>query len=383
MKINIMHKCFLFYTLTLLITLTSCTGGTTGGKIDDGDTIQFNYARGLTMVKYDDFTEVKIADPWHSGKLLRTYLLVPSTEDVPDDLPKGTVVRTPLKSAVVFSTVHCNLLMGMKAQNVIKGVCDLQYVGIPYIQAGCKAGRIADCGSSMSPNVERIIDANPGALLISPYENGNGYGKLEETGIPVVECADYMESTALGRAEWMRFFGILTGREHEADSLFNVVEKNYLHLKAVAQRTKDRPTVLIDKKYGSVWYVPGGRSTIGMMVADAGGKYVFASEAKAGSVALSPESVLDRAALADIWLFRYASSHPVTYAELLSEYQGYNNIRAFIHHNAYGCNTMTSRFFEETPFRPDYLLQDFVSIFHPETGYKLRYFNRVSGGQSQ
>ena len=233
-----MHKRLLFYIFAMLLALVSCKGGITSAVSDGGDTIKLNYATGLTMVKYDDFTEVKVADPWHSGKTLHTYLLVPSTEDVPDDLPQGTVVRTPMKSVVVFSTVHCNLLMSLKAQGVIKGVCDLQYIGIPSIQARYRAGRIADCGNSMSPNVERIVDTDPSAILVSPYENGTGYGRLEETGIPVIECADYMENTALGRAEWMRFFGILTGHEHEADSLFSVVEKNYLHLKAVAQRTK-------------------------------------------------------------------------------------------------------------------------------------------------
>ena len=42
-------------------------------------------------------------------------------------------------------------------------------------------------------------------------------GKLN---IPIIECADYMETSALGRAEWMRFYGLLFGEAQKADSLF-------------------------------------------------------------------------------------------------------------------------------------------------------------------
>ena len=73
------------------------------------------------------------------------------------------------------------------------------------------------------------------ALLLSPFENSGGYGKLDELKIPIIECAEYMETSALGRAEWMKFYGILFGCKQTADSLFKVVEHNYLSLKAKAK----------------------------------------------------------------------------------------------------------------------------------------------------
>ena len=66
---------------------------------------------------------------------------------------------------------------------------------------------------------------------------------------------------------------------------------------------------------GSVWYVPGGKSTLGQLMADANGSYPWGDDTHSGSVALPFESVLEKAGDADTWLFRYSSDHPITYGE--------------------------------------------------------------------
>lgn len=78
--------------------------------------------------------------------------------------------------------------------------------------------------------------------------------------MPIIECADYMETSPLGRAEWMKFYGLLTGKEQEADSLFKSIEKEYLSLKQIAKDVTNRPTVISELKYSSAWYVPGGKA---------------------------------------------------------------------------------------------------------------------------
>ena len=124
--------------------------------------------------------------------------------------------------------------------------------------------------------------------------------------------------------------------------------------------------MLLDNVTGSVWYVPGGKSTIGQMIQDAGGSYPWAADEHSGSVSLPFENVLEKAGEADVWLFRYSSDHDITYDELRSEHHGYNQFKAFRHQQVYGCNVELSPFYEETPFRPDWLLNDFICILHPE-----------------
>lgn len=374
-----MAKNPLFIILFTAVLLSSC-GRQTSAQQDGGDTVSFKYARRLTVVRHDGYTVVTLANPWKEGKTLHRYLLVPKGTTVPDTAPEGcTVIRTPLSRSVVFTTVHCALLIMMQQQQCIAGLADLKYIKVPYIQEAVRRGAIMDCGDGMSPVIERIIDLRPDAIFLSPFENSGGYGKLEEIDIPIVECAEYMEPTPLARAEWMRFYGMLFGCEQKADSLFAVVDSSYNALKQVALTSKVSRSVVLDKVTGSVWYVPGGRSTIGCMLNDAVSRYPWAGDAHSGSVSLPFETVLERAGESDVWLFRFSSDHSISYRELLAEHHGYSQFRAFRSREAYGCNVELSQFYEESPFRPDYLLGDFIKILHPDIPNlpPLRYYHKL------
>ena len=375
---------FLFLT-TIVVLLTACRGGQTSSVQAVGDTLAFKYATQLTVVRYDGYTVVTLKNPWKEGMTLHQYLLVPTSAaadsslfTLHSSLPNATVIRTPLSRSMIFSTVHCAMLMDFGKQDCIAGVADLKYIKIPWIQQQVQQGKITDVGDGLSPVVEKIIDQRPDALFLSPFENSGGYGKLEDIDIPIVECAEYMETTPLGRAEWLRFYGLLFGCEQKADSLFDAIDKNYNQLKTLVTQ-KNRPSVLLDNVTGSVWYVPGGKSTIGQMIQDAGGNYPWAADEHSGSVSLPFENVLEKAGETDVWLFRYSSDHDITYDELRSEHHGYNQFKAFRDKNVYGCNVELSPFYEETPFRPDWLLNDFIRILHPELEglAPLRYYKKL------
>ena len=375
---------FLFLT-TIVVLLTACRGGQTSSVQAVGDTLAFKYATQLTVVRYDGYTVATLKNPWKEGMTLHQYLLVPTSAaadsslfTLHSSLPNATVIRTPLSRSMIFSTVHCAMLMDFGKQDCIAGVADLKYIKIPFIQQQVQQGKITDVGDGLSPVVEKIIDQRPDALFLSPFENSGGYGKLEDIDIPIVECAEYMESTPLGRAEWLRFYGLLFGCEQKADSLFDAIDKNYNQLKTLVTQ-KNRPSVLLDNVTGSVWYVPGGKSTIGQMIQDAGGSYPWAADEHSGSVSLPFENVLEKAGETDVWLFRYSSDHDITYDELRSEHHGYNQFKAFREKNVYGCNVELSPFYEETPFRPDWLLNDFIRILHPELEglAPLRYYKKL------
>ena len=218
--------------------LVSCGGRQTTASQEAGDTVVFKYATQLSIVRHKDYTEVVVKNPWKEGKILHSYLLVPDSID-PQDISltsyhsplTSTIVRTPLRRSVMFTTVHCAMLMSFGCEQSIAGVADLKYIKIPWIHEQVKAGRITDVGEGMSPVVEKIIDQRPDALFLSPFENSGGYGRLEEIGIPIIECAEYMEPSPLARAEWLRFYGMLFGCEARADSLFAVVDSSYNALK--------------------------------------------------------------------------------------------------------------------------------------------------------
>ena len=207
--------------------------------------------------------------------------------------------------------------------------------------------------------------------MLSPFENSGGYGRLESIGIPLIECADYMETSALARAEWMRFYGLLLGKEQEADSLFAVIDSCYHQLTTLAKTAKSQRSIINEKLTGSTWYVPGGKSTVGRLIADANGQYAWSSDSHSGSLAMTFETVLDKAGDSDVWIFNHFGSGLLTYDRLASEYAGYKQMKAFKQHNTWYVDTQRVPYFEEVSFHPDYLLRDYITLLHPELGFGL------------
>ncbi len=369
----------IFWIALTAVWLASC-GGHSVYRQEAGDTLSLQYASLLTVVKHEGYTVAEIRNPWKPDKLLHTYLLVPRGQELPKGMPHGTVVRTPVRRAAVFTTVHCSLLTQLGHSDDIVAVADLKYIKVPVIHDRVKAGLTADCGGGLNPVVEKIMDVNPDVIMLSPFENSGGYGKLEDIDIPLVECAEYMEVSPLARAEWMKFYGMLFGEEAQTDSLFHVVDSSYQALCREAAHAGEGQSVLIDRLVGSVWYVPGGHSTIGQMVQDAGGRYPWAADDHSGSLSLPFETVLERAGDCDVWMYRYSSDHDQTYSELLAEHHGYAQLSAYANRNVYGCNVERTLFYEQSPFRPDYLLADFIQILHPGMAATspLRYFKKLN-----
>lgn len=397
-------KKYILWIATMAITLTACQGGkTAAGMEEGGDTLQMKYAQLLTIVSHDEqgYTEVKVHNPWKEGTELHRYILVPKGKEGDATMAKlagqahgegkaaatlgvkTDTVRTPLESNLVFTAPHCQLLTELGCQNAITGVCDKDYINIPDIKSRAQADAkvahpIMDCGSSMQPDIERIIALHPEALLISPFENNGGYGKLDKLRIPIIETADYMETSPLGRAEWIKLYGLLLSSS-KADSLFSAIEKEYLQLKAEAAKLPLGLSILTERKTGNVWYVPGGKSTMGILLRDAHAKYIFADDQHSGSLSMSPEQIIAKGNQIDAWALKYFGGNALTKNELLAEYQGYQALKAFQSGNIYETDTSREPYFELTSFHPEILLREFIILSHPEAGDKfgkLRFYKK-------
>ena len=465
---------YIFGALLALLVLTACQGGkTTAGEAEEGDTLKMKYAKLLTIVKYGEkgtasldkdaegaeyqYAEVNVANPWKAGTLLHRYILIPKGEEGDKTVTRLALqrtsgmgcttdtVRTPVERSAVFIAPHCQLMYELGCQQAIRGVCDLNYINIPDVRKrAASAGKassgnassgnassgnassgnassgnasaqnsIVDCGSSMAPDIERIIALKPEAILVSPFENSGGYGKLDKLHIPIIEAADYMESSPLGRAEWMKFYGMLFGQdknisttvagkalttvagkalttvagkaseatlpascELKADSLFAKIEKEYLKLKAEAGKLPKGLSILTERKTGNVWYVPGGQSTIGILLKDANARYIFSDDKHSGSLPMSPEQILAKGSQVDVWAFKYFGGAPLSQVQLLQEYDGYKALAAFSRGNIYQVDTSTVPYFELTSFHPELLLREFIILAHGERFGKLRFYKK-------
>lgn len=456
------RKKYIFGALLTLLVLTACQGGkTTAGEAEEGDTLKMEYAKLLTIVKHGEkgtasldedaesaeyqYAEVNVANPWKAGTLLHRYILIPKGKEGDETVARLALqrtsgmgcttdtVRTPVERSAVFIAPHCQLMYELGCQQAIRGVCDLNYINIPDVRKrAASAGKassgnasaqnsIVDCGSSMAPDIERIIALKPEAILVSPFENSGGYGKLDKLHIPIIEAADYMESSPLGRAEWMKFYGMLFGKdknisttaaveasmtaagkaseatagkasgaaagkaseatlsascELRADSLFAQIEKEYLKLKAEAGKLPKGLSILTERKTGNVWYVPGGQSTIGILLKDANARYIFSDDQHSGSLPMSPEQILAKGSQVDVWAFKYFGGAPLSQVQLLQEYDGYKALAAFNRGNIYQVDTSTVPYFELTSFHPELLLREFIILAHGERFGKLKFYKK-------
>lgn len=442
---------------TAALLMAACQGGkTAAADAEAGDTLEMKYAKLLTIVKHGDgeetsdaaegidyqYAEAIIANPWKAGTMLHRYILIPKGEEGDKTVTRLALqrtsgmgcttdtVRTPVERSAVFIAPHCQLMYELGCQQAIRGVCDLNYINIPDVRKrAASAGNassekassgnasaqnsIVDCGSSMAPDIERIIALKPEAILVSPFENSGGYGKLDKLHIPLIEAADYMESSPLGRAEWMKFYGMLFGRaknisttaaveasmtaagkaseatagkaseatllascELRADSLFAQIEKEYLKLKAEAGKLPKGLSILTERKTGNVWYVPGGQSTIGILLKDANARYIFSDDKHSGSLPMSPEQILAKGSQVDVWAFKYFGGAPLSQVQLLQEYDGYKALAAFNRGNIYQVDTSTVPYFELTSFHPELLLREFIILAHGERFGKLRFYKK-------
>ena len=407
---------------TVALLMAACQGGkTAAADAEAGDTLEMKYAKLLTIVKHGDgeetsdaaegidyqYAEALVANPWKAGTMLHRYILIPKGEEGDKTVAmlakrRSTgarcttdTVRTPVERSAVFIAPHCQLMYELGCPQAIRGVCDLDYINIPDVKkraalSGNTSAQntIVNCGSSMAPDIERIIALKPEAILLSPFENSGGYGKLDKLHIPIIEAADYMESSPLGRAEWMKFYGMLFGNEEgksngisgscepKADSLFSKIEKEYLKLKAEAGKLPKGLSILTERKTGNVWYVPGGQSTIGILLKDANARYIFEDDQHSGSLAMSPEQILAKGKQVDVWAFKYFGGAPLSQAQLLQEYDGYKALAAFNRGNIYQVDTSTVPYFELTSFHPELLLREFIILAHGERFGKLRFYKK-------
>lgn len=351
------HYSRLFFVAVVLLALSACTSAV---KVNDRQ--DDRQAQLLTMEQGNGYTLVTVANPWKGGVLHR-YVLVPRDAELPHDLPEGTVVRTPVKRALVYSSVHTSLLRELGAIDAVRGIVDRQYFVDSLLLADVDAGNVADCGNSMNPTVEKVIDMQPDAILLSPYQDAS-YGQITQLDIPIIECADYLEYDPLGRAEWMKFYGLLVGQRERADSLYDAVLNAYDDVKQVAAQAASRPTVVTEMVISGVWSVPGGQSYMARIIRDAGGDYLWADDDNTGSLSLDFNQVLARAQQADYWFLKWTNINSLK--DLQGAYELNKEMEAFKNKRVYVCDTEKSRFFDRVPFHPDLLLREFAAIMHPE-----------------
>ena len=160
---------------TGLILTPSCRQRSAAGNQEAIATDTLQYAEGLKIAYFNDFTSVTLRDPWDTVKVRKVYILTPKTTlagrpGLKDTLSKlGTVIGTPVERSVIYTSVHAAMAAQLGVLDQVCGVCEPEYITSSEILERISNQQIADLGQSTSPNVEKIIDLGCDVIIASPF----------------------------------------------------------------------------------------------------------------------------------------------------------------------------------------------------------------------
>lgn len=370
------------FTMGIIFMMLSC--GTkkqnTPASLGAGSPIKFEYAKGIQAIRFKSYTYLKIFTPNDSNNVFGEYILYKGEKPVLS-IPIDGYIHIPVKHVAPLSTTHIGFISQLQKEQTVAGVTDPFRIFNPLIQQGLKAGTVKHLGESLSTDLERLIALSPDLVIESAFPNASKSKQtLADAGIPVIYTVDWMEDTPLGRAEWIRLFGLIYDTNETADSLFRNIADAYLTLKSGVSLPNYRPQVFAGNSFRGVWYLPGGNSYVSRLINDAGGTYMLESDTSTASLPVSFEVVFQKIANADIWINveeeRFsemkARDERVGLFNPVKKDQVYN--RNF-HSNGKGANA----YFESGICNPHHILSDLIAIFHPEVmpDHTWNYYKKV------
>ena len=346
-------------------------------------TTKVSYATGFEIAHFEGYKTITLKNPWPGSDEVFVYALVEKGSNMNDLIQFDAVVEVPLSNIVVTSTTHIPSLEMLGVVQKLIGFPNLDYISSEYTRSLIDDGKIAELGKNEDVNTEVLIELNPDAVVTFAVEGNNKtVTTIQKTGIPVLYNADWTETSPLGKAEWIKFFGALFNKEKEADSIFKNIETEYQAAKKIASEATSNPTVLSGAMYRDVWYLPQGNSWAAQFIADANGDYLWKDSEGTGSLSLNLEAVLEKGKNAQYWigpgqftsLNQLAETHSV-----YTQFQAFKTGEVYSFTNKKGA-TGGVVYYELAPNRPDIVLKDIVKILHPKLlpTHELFFFSKLN-----
>ena len=354
----------------LLLGFFSCKEGSESdnNKNQDGKIVEIENAKGFSITRFNNYSIIKVNTPWPDAQEPFIYLLKEENAEIPEGTRYDQIVTVPVEKIVVTSTTHIPALEALNEENTLKGFPGLNYVSSGNTRKLIDQGQISELGQNENINTEVLIELSPDVVIGFAIEASNkSFETIQKTGIPVIYNGDWTEQNPLGKAEWIKFFGALYGKEEKAEEIFKQIKSEYLSARELAKTAKSSPRVISGSMYNDKWYMPYGNSWQARFIKDANANYLYSDTKGDGSLSLAFESVLEKAEDAEFWV---SSGQFMSYEQLFSESEHYKRFKAVQDKKVYSVSLSQGEtggilYYELGPQRPDLVLKDLISIFHP------------------
>ena len=298
-----MRTIYYYLVLTLILAcFVQCKTVTKSENKSFGNN-EVHYAKGFSIINHEGYSIITVKNSWPKATKTYTYILKEKDGIVPDTLKQNLIINVPIKTIVVTSTTHIPSLEMLGEENSLVGFPHCDYISSDKVRNRIDAGKVKELGNNHDLNTEVLLDLQPDIIIGYGIDNNNqALDNLQKSGLKVMLNGDWNEETPLGKAEWIKFFGALFGKQKQANELFTQIEKDYLNTIEIAKKATTTPTILAGDIYEDRWYLPKGSSWGSILLKQANANYLWEETTGTGSLSLSFETVFERAKNANIWI---------------------------------------------------------------------------------
>lgn len=364
---------FVIGLFVLAITIVSCGGNGNSSVSTYADSIYLpEYASGFRILGAEGSSSVIIesVNPWQGADSVVTRLFIARDGEEPPQGFEGQVIEGNARRIVAMSSTHIAMLDVIGETVRVVGVSGMDFISNDAVRS--RRDSIGDVGYDGNVNYELLLSLQPDIILLYGTNGASGMEpKLEELGIPYVYIGEYLEDSALGKAEWIVAVAEIVGKRDEGIKAFSAIPERYNAIREKAAnclKHSSRPKVMINLPYGDSWFMAPTGSYLVRLIEDAGGDYIYKKNNSNESRPIDLEEAFMLVSASDKWINvgqtrsldelrknypKFAATKPVLSGEV------YNTTGRVA---ANGAND----YWERGVVEPDVVLRDMVMIFHPE-----------------
>ncbi|MDP5009746.1 MAG: ABC transporter substrate-binding protein [Crocinitomicaceae bacterium] len=361
----------LFFTLLIAV---ACGSNSTYKKTISKEGKIIEFAEHFELIQDSGFVRLHILDAENKSIKFKAVL----AKKVPSSLPKDYVfIQTPVKRMIALSSTHIGMLSKLEGINSVVGVSNQNYLDNKELIDRTKSGKAIELGDEGMIPMESIVRSQAELIVFSDFGNPFPHAaQLTKLGFTILPNVDWREEQPLGKAEWIKLYGYLIGKEKESIKIFNSIKEKYLELKQEMKLVSKRPSVISGNLIGDIWYAPNGKSYNAQLISDAGGEYVYAKTEGTGSIMRSMEQILSENRSTKFWINPgFKSKQEITvYNPKLKL------VPAFQNNQVYCYSARMNYFWEMSAVEPHLVMEDLILIFHPELAKKktFNFYSRIN-----
>ncbi len=309
---KIIFNCFIFiFTVTALVSCGSPKE--TGDRLSEDRDIspELEYEGRMHL----DYAEEFAIDNYSGGCALISisdgsrFLVVPEGKETPENLDEDIVVlKQPVDHIYMVATAVMDMFRAIDAMDAIRlSGTDADGWHIEEAKAAMEAGEILYAGKYSMPDYERILSEGCRLAIENMMitHTPEVQEQLEGFGIPVLIDRSSYESHPLGRMEWVKLYGVLMGREAEAEAAFKAQTETLPEISH--QENTGKTVAFFYLTANGAVNVRKSSDYVPKMIELAGGKYIFENlgdaESKSSSTNMQIEEFYAGAKDADYLIY--------------------------------------------------------------------------------